>query len=132
MRLSHIRVHQGILIAFLTGIMSGCHSAPPVTEGYPHQQALRGKSKEQVLACAGAPLQEREDGAVTILRYYKEAPLLEESMVASKSSRSTIHHGCWATVVIQDRRVDQVQYRFVPGSVDASNDCEEIFSNCPE
>lgn len=121
-----------MLIPVLAGIMLGCHSTPPITEGYPHQRALQGKSKEQVLACAGTPLQEREDGAVAMLRYYKEAPLLEESMVSSKSSRPTVHHGCWATVVIQHQRVDQVQYRFVPSSVDASNDCEEIFANCPE
>ena len=132
MRLPHIRARSGMLIPVLAGIMLGCHSTPPITEGYPHQRALQGKSKEQVLACAGTPLQEREDGAVTMLRYYKEAPLLEESMVSSKSSRPTVHHGCWATVVIQHQRVDQVQYRFVPSSVDASNDCEEIFANCPE
>ena len=44
----------------------------------------------------------------------------------------TVHHGCWATVILQDQRVNQVRYRFVPSSVDASNDCEEIFANCPE
>ena len=132
MRRPHIRAHSGMLIPVLAGIMLGCHSTPHITEGYPHQRALQGKSKEQVLACAGTPLQAREVGAVTMLRYYKEAPLLEESMVSSKSSRPTVHHGCWATVVIQHQRVDQVQYRFVPSSVDASNDCEEIFANCPE
>ncbi len=116
----------------MTGLVLGCHTIPPVTEGYPHQLAIRGKTKEQVLACAGTPVQEREEGAVTILRYYKEAPLLEESMVSSKGSRPTLHHGCWATVIIQDHRVDHVRYRFVPTSVDASNDCEEIFAQCQE
>lgn len=132
MRPVHRRADNGFLIVLMAGLVLGCQSAPPVTEGYPHQQSLRGMSKEQVLACAGVPTQEREEGSATLLRYYREAPLLEESMVVSKSSRPTVHHGCWATVVLQDQRVDQVRYRFVPGSVDASNDCEEIFANCPE
>ncbi len=104
----------------------------PVTEGYPHQQGLLGKSKQEVLACAGPPLQERVEGPLTTLRYYKEAPLLEESMVGSKGSRPTVHHGCWASVVLQDQRVNHVRYRFVPSSVDASNDCEAIFADCPQ
>lgn len=132
MRPPQANVYSSMLIAVLAGTILGCHSSPPITEGYPHQQALKGKSTAEVLACAGTPLQEREEGTVTTLRYYKEAPLLEESMVSSKSSRPTVHHGCWATVVIRHQRVDQVRYRFVPSSVDASNDCEEIFANCPE
>ena len=132
MRPLRIRDHLWILNTLLAGCMLGCQSVPPVNEGYPHQQTLRGTSRAQVLACAGTPLQEREDGAVTLLRYYKEAPLLEESMVSSKSSLPTVHHGCWATVVLKDQRVDQVRYRFVPSSVDASNDCEAIFANCPK
>ena len=116
----------------MTGFVLGCQSSPPVTEGYPHQQALQGKTLQQVLACAGPPLQKRENGPVTTLRYYREAPLLEESMVSSKGSRPTVHHGCWATVILQDQHVDRVQYHFVPSSMDASNDCEDIFANCQE
>jgi hypothetical protein len=92
---------------------------------------MRGKSKEQVLACAGSPLREWQEGEITLLRYYREASLLEESMVASKGSRPTLHHGCWATVAMQGNRVDEVRYRFVPDSVDASDHCEEIFAGCP-
>ncbi|MBI4002716.1 MAG: hypothetical protein HY348_13160 [Nitrospira defluvii] len=126
------RAAQSILTVITAGLVLACQSAPPITEEYPHQQTLRGKSKEQLLACAGTPLQERQDGEFTLLRYYREAPLLEESMVSSKGSRPTVHHGCWATVVLQGNRVDHVRYRFVPSSVNASNDCEEIFASCPE
>ena len=132
MRPAYIRLHHGLLSILITGFVLGCQSTPPLTEGYPHQQALQGKTLHQVLACAGNPLQKREDGPVTILRYYREAPLLEESMVSSKGSRPTVHHGCWATVMVQDNRVDRVRYHFVPSSVDASNDCEEIFAHCQE
>ena len=127
-----LRLSIGLLSILMTGFVLGCQSSPPVTEGYPHQQALQGKTLQQVLACAGPPLQKRENGPVTTLRYYREAPLLEESMVSSKGSRPTVHHGCWATVILQDQHVDRVQYHFVPSSADASNDCEDIFANCQE
>lgn len=127
-----LRLSIGLLSILMTGFVLGCQSSPPVTEGYPHQQALQGKTLQQVLACAGPPLQKRENGPVTTLRYYREAPLLEESMVSSKGSRPTVHHGCWATVILQDQHVDRVQYHFVPSSMDASNDCEDIFANCQE
>ena len=116
----------------ILGMPSACRSTPPLMEGFPHQESLRGKSKEHVLACTGPPLREWTDGAYTQLRYYREAPLLEESMVSSKGSRPTIHHGCWATVILQHNQVDRVHYRFVPSSVDASNDCEDIFASCQE
>lgn len=127
-----LRLSIGLLSILMTGFVLGCQSSPPVTEGYPHQQALQGKTLQQVLACAGPALQKRENGPVTTLRYYREAPLLEESMVSSKGSRPTVHHGCWATVILQDQHVDRVRYHFVPSSVDASNDCEDIFANCQE
>lgn len=132
MQTAYIRLYIGLLNILLTGFVLGCQTRPPVTEGYPHQQALQAKTLQEVLACAGNPLQKREDGPVTMLRYYREAPLLEESMVSSKGSRPTVHHGCWATVILKDQRVDRVRYHFVPSSVDASNDCEEIFANCQE
>lgn len=127
-----IRAFEWILIITAAGLVLSCHSTPPITEGFPLQQSLRGQSKAQVLTCAGAPLREWRSGDFTLFRYYREAPLLEESMVSSKSSRPTVHHGCWATVTLRQDRVDQVQYRFVPSSVDASNDCEEIFAGCQE
>lgn len=132
MRLSRFTRYRVLLLLLAAGLPLGCQSIPPVTEGYPHQQGLLGKSKQEVLACAGPPLQERVEGPLTTLRYYKEAPLLEESMVGSKGSRPTVHHGCWASVVLQDQRVNHVRYRFVPSSVDASNDCEAIFADCPQ
>jgi hypothetical protein len=132
--MNHVRVRacHGILTVITAGLLLACHSTPLITEGYPHQQSLQGQSKARVLACAGTPLREWRSGDFTLLRYYREAPLLEESAVSSKSSRPTVHHGCWVTVTLQQDRVGQVQYRFVPSSVDASNECEEIFSGCQE
>ena len=123
---------QGLLIVMTMLWLPACHSAPSITDGFPRQQSLRGQSREEILASAGMPVREWQDETFTLLRYYREAPLLEESMVSSKSSRPAAHHGCWATVMLQQNRVETIQYRFAPSSVDASNDCEEIFSRCQE
>jgi hypothetical protein len=109
--------------------LGACATAPRL-EGNPNQQAMVGKTKEQVLACAGQPVRETTDHDMTLLRYYREAPMFEESFATPKASRPGIHHGCWATVVIEEDRVSDVIYRFVPRSVDASNDCEAIFDSC--
>jgi hypothetical protein len=107
----------------------GC-AAPAHVGEYPNQQQMVGKSRSTILACAGAPKKEIADGERTLLLYYREAPILEESRPVGKGSFATIRHGCWATVVLTDDRVVDVHYRFVPPTFDASNDCEEIFESC--
>lgn len=105
-------------------------STPAHVGEYPNQQRMVGQSKSATLACAGTPKKETVDGERTVLHYYREAPILEESRPVGKGSFATIRHGCWATVVLSDDRVVDVHYRFVPATFDASNDCEEIFETC--
>ena len=109
--------------------LAGCATPAQVGE-YPNQQKMVGKSKAAVLACAGAPKKEQTRNDVLVLQYYREAPMLEESSPVGKGSFPTIHHGCWATVIVTEDRVTEVHYRFVPPAFDASNDCEEIFEPC--
>lgn len=109
--------------------LASCSTAAQVGT-YANQVSVVGKSKAAILACAGAPKKEVKEGEFTLLRYYREAPILEESQPVGKGSFSTIRHGCWATVVLTDDRVIEVRYRFVPSTFDASNDCEEIFEAC--
>lgn len=109
--------------------LAGCATPAQVGE-YPNQQKLVGKSKAAVLACAGAPIKEQTRNDVVVLHYYREAPMLEESAPVGKGSFSTVHHGCWATVLVTDNRVTEVRYRFVPPTFDASDECEEIFEPC--
>ncbi|NOS79846.1 MAG: hypothetical protein HOP35_18095 [Nitrospira sp.] len=127
------RFHLLAIAAGLLGLMSlaGCATAATVGE-YPNQQKVIGKSKSEVLACAGKPVNEQTRNDVVLLQYYREAPVLEESQPVGKSSISTIRHGCWATVVLTDDRVTDVRYRFAPPSMDASNDCEAIFDSCAQ
>lgn len=109
--------------------LASCATPAQVSE-YPNQQKMAGRSKAAILACAGIPKKEIKNGEFTLLRYYREAPILEESQPVGKGSFSTIRHGCWATVILTDDHVVDVHYRFVPPTFDASNDCEEIFEPC--
>ena len=125
-------VQDVLLLALaLTGgaALVSCSTPAHVGE-YPNQQRMMGQSKSATLACAGTPKKETIDGERTILQYYREAPILEESRPVGKGSFATVRHGCWATVILSDDRVVDVQYRFVPATFDASNDCEEIFDAC--
>lgn len=111
------------------GGLASCTTPAHVGE-YPNQQKVTGMSKAAILACAGVPKKESITGEFTLLRYYREAPILEESQPVGKASFPTIHHGCWATVILEDDHVIEVRYRFVPSTFDASNECEEIFEPC--
>jgi len=120
--------HRAALGLALCGMawLAGC-STPATVGEYPNQQRVAGQSKSAILACAGAPKKEIEESGHTLLRYYREAPILEESQPVGKGSVSTIRH---ATVILKNDRAVDVHYRFVPPTFDASNDCEEIFDSC--
>ena len=107
----------------------GCATSQPI-EPNPIGKALLGKSKQALVACAGNPLEETKTAEGTVLTYYKEAPMFEESFSFSKGSRSGVHHGCWAHLLMGDDRVVGVEYRSAPRSVDATDHCEEIFHTC--
>ena len=109
--------------------LTGC-AGPALVDRYPNQQAMIGTSRAALLSCAGLPTRQQVRNDVTLLQYYREAPILEESSPTGKSSFATIRHGCWATVVVADERVTEVRYRFAPPTLDASNDCEAIFDAC--
>lgn len=109
----------------------GCAASPP-TEPSPVQKALIGKSKHELTVCASHALEETETPEGTVVKYYKEAPMFEESTVASKTSSAGVHHGCWAFLLLADDRVVGVEYRSVPHSIDATDHCEEIFQRCAQ
>jgi hypothetical protein len=109
--------------------IAGCAASQPI-EPSPVQKALIGKSKQELASCAGHALEETKTTEGIVLKYYKEAPMFEESSVFSKSSRAGAHHGCWAYLLLTDDRVVGVEYRSVPHAVDATDHCEEIFQAC--
>jgi hypothetical protein len=118
-----------ILVICTAVWLIGCAASQPI-EPNPIGKALLGKSKQELVSCAGNPLEETKTDEGTVLTYYKEAPMLEESFSSSKGSRSGVHHGCWAHLLMGDDHVVGVEYRSVPRSVDAIDHCEEIFHAC--
>lgn len=119
----------GVLMAMGLLWLTGC-ATEPLAQTFPNRDAVIGKSKQVLLACAGEPVREARQDQSTVLMYYKEAPLLEESFFVGKGSRPGVHHGCWASVLVEEDRVADIGYQSVPSYVDALDKCEEIFAVC--
>ena len=107
----------------------GCAASQPI-EPNPIGKALLGKSKQELVACVGNPLQETKTTEGTVLTYYKEASMLEESFPFSKGSRAGAHRGCWASLLLADDRVTGVEYRAAPSTLNTDDLCERIFESC--
>jgi hypothetical protein len=128
-----LRAHMiraiSVLIVCTAVWLIGCVASQPIAPN-PIGKGLLGKGKQELVSCAGTPLQEAKTVEGTVWTYYKEAPLFEESSALSKGSRSGVHHGCWAHILMEEDRVVGVEYRSVPRSVDATDHCEEMFRTC--
>lgn len=118
-----------VLVLSIAVWLIGCAATRPIAS-IPIGIALLGKSKHELVACAGNPLQEMKTAGGTVLTYYKEAPIFDESFSLSKGSTSGVHHGCWAHLLLEDDRMVGVEYKSVPRSVSATDHCEEIFHTC--
>jgi hypothetical protein len=127
-------MHRDVVLVSILAVLawlqvSGC-ATPAMDKSYSAQHALIGKPRQVVLSCAGQPLGETTRGKASVLIYYKEAPMLEESFMGSKGSLPRAHHGCRAKVTLEDDKVVSVTYQSVPSSIGAEDHCEEIFENC--
>ncbi len=121
----------GVLFLVILMGFSGCTTLHrDITPSSPVQKALIGKTRQELKACALVQPEVSTKDDLTILRYYKEASILEESFSGSKSSIPRIHHGCWASLVLKNDRVEGVQYDSVPSSYEDEDHCDEIFRNC--
>ena len=104
--------------------------ALPSAQRHPISELSREKHEIRSSPAPAPPEREGSHEELTLLRYYREAPLLQESMIGSKGSTPGTRHGCWGTVVLKDGKVLEVRYRSVPAGVDATDRCEEIFDLC--
>ena len=125
-----IRVISSLVLCTAVWLI-GCAESQPIGPR-PTGNALLGKSRQELVACAGNPLGETKTVEGRVLSYYKEAPMFEESSPFLKGSRSGAHHGCWAHLLLEENRVVGVEYRSVPPSVHATDHCEEIFHACAQ
>ena len=116
-----------IMVGFVCLI--GCAASQPI-EPPPIQKALLGKSKQALIACAGNPSQETKTAEGTVLTYYKEASMLDESFPFSQGSRAGAHRGCWASLLLADDRGTGLEYRKAPSTLNTDDLCEKIFETC--
>ena len=100
---------------------------PPVQEPSA-QSSLIGMTKDAVRSCAGSPLNELKlNDDVAVLRYYKEAAMLDESQVGSKGSISGVHRGCWAGLLMEKGKVTGVEFRPAPDQERDPFLCHQMF-----
>ena len=96
-------------------------------------EVLKGKTRQDLLACAGAPRRASTSDGLTAMVYEEEAELVERSVPGAKSSGPRdVPHRCRAIVILQDDRVTDVQFESVPEWIGAENHCEEIFARCAQ
>jgi hypothetical protein len=121
------------VVATMVLLFGGCASTPPEKKSdNPTAQRLIGKTREAILKCAGRPFKEVPYGHGVVLRYYKEAPILEESRSFLKGSTPGEHHGCWASLLIEKEEVTGVEFRTVHqgAGTEEDDECEAIFATC--
>jgi hypothetical protein len=126
-----IQLRRVLAVSVGLAVFYGCAEVSFNGSGdYPARRMLIGKTKQQLFACAGNPVGEKTQGDQVSIVYYKEASLLEESFPSSKGSFAMVHHGCRATVSLEQDRVRDVRYESVPSSYRDEDHCEEIFQLC--
>lgn len=94
------------------------------------RKSLLGRSSADVLACAGTPIQEHQTEQGMVLRYYREAPMFDESGVFLKGSRPGVHRGCWVSLLFDKDHVVGAEYRSAPESLGDVRLCDGIFESC--
>ena len=119
----------------LTGLLfTACAGGPADrADAVKIADVLKGKTKQDILTCAGAPRRESTSQGLTAMVYQEEAELVELSVPGAKSSGArSVPHSCRATVILKDGRVTDVRYESVPEWLGAENHCEEIFARCSQ
>lgn len=109
--------------------VAACATPPPAADDE-LRTSLIGKSKDAILACAGTPLQENQSEEGLVLRYYREAPMFDESGVFLKGSRPGVHRGCWVSLLFNNDYVVGAVYRAAPQSLGDVRLCDRIFESC--
>ena len=134
---SSIRYRQATKMGLLTLmglLLMACAGGPADRpDAVKMADVLRGKTKQELLACAGAPRSERTAQSLTTMVYQEEAELIELSVPGAKSSGArSLPHRCRATVLLKDGRVADVHYESVPAGFGAEDHCNEIFVRCSQ
>lgn len=116
------------LLLVLLGWLASCAQRQELAPA----SSLLGHTEESILQCSGHPQQELRTRHTKILRYYREETMLDESRVASKGSFAGKHHGCWASLLVENDRIAGVEFRPVPNESGSPYLCEILFKDCSQ
>jgi hypothetical protein len=119
----------------LTGLLLTACAGGPVdgSSAVKMADALKGKTRQDLLACAGAPRRVITSEGLTVMVYEHDAELVERSVPSAKSSGARdVPHSCRATVILKDDQVADLRYESVPKWIGAEDHCEEIFARCAQ
>ena len=120
----------GVTGLFLVACAGGPADRPPAVK---MTDVLKGKTKQELLACAGAPRRESTSEGLTVMVYQHGAEPVELSVPSAKSSGARdVPHSCRATVTLKDDRVTEVRYESLPEWLGAEDHCDEIFARCAQ
>ena len=125
----------GLGLLVLTGLLFAACAGGPAdrADAVKMTEVLKGKTKQDLLACAGAPRRVSTAEGLTSLLYEEAAELVELSVPGAKSSGPRdVPHRCRATVTLKENRVTDVRYESVPAWVGAENHCDAIFARCAQ
>ncbi len=114
---------------FILAVVAAC-AANPAAPDDDIRKSLLGKSRAEILACAGLPAQENQTEQGLVLRYYKEAPMFDESGVFLKGSQPGVHRGCWVSLLFEKDHVVGAEYRSAPESLGDVQLCHRIVESC--
>ena len=110
-------------------LLSACagQQAQPPGSSRAHKIELTGITKQQLLACAGAPAGEERDRRTERLIY---ATLPNFSPAEPMQSGRTRRRICEATVFIQNGTVERIEYSDGKGEPVESEQCAPLFERC--
>lgn len=110
-------------------LLSGCAAQHTQTSGVIRAPEVKvmGITKDELLACAGAPTREERERRVQRLVYVTSSGFSPGAPMQAVRERRSI---CEATVSIQNNTVEKIEYQNGRGEPAEPEQCAPIFERC--
>lgn len=110
-------------------LLSGCaaQQAQPVGGIRAPKIEVAGSSKQELLACAGAPVRHEREEGVEYLTYFTAPAATSGGLLQTMKARRL---SCEATITIRNNTVEKIEYRDGTGEYTEPEQCAPIFERC--
>jgi PBP1b-binding outer membrane lipoprotein LpoB len=112
-------------IIFLTGCAA--HQTQPMGGIRAPKIEVAGSSKQELLACAGAPVRHEREEGVEYLTYFTAPAATSGGLLQTMKARRL---SCEATIIIRNNTVEKIEYRDGTGEYTEPEQCAPIFERC--